>query len=184
MLLLKERKVLYTLHVHVPLKGPKKKGYDGVSLPGQPIYSRGIVWMVSCPCQGEVTPIGAVFRAVTGVNMWSNGQGTFWGSVKRSSSVLGHYLRHFWRSRGMDDPFAHVQLIDGQGSRAKIQRGQVVKAFFQRSKILTRVAALDAVPMGVTPPCMHDLFFCNEECCSNQIIFKSFPGGASCMYAD
>ena len=51
----------------------------------------------------------------------------------------------------MGDPFAHVQLIDGQGSRAKIRRGQVVKAFFQRSKILTRVAALDTVPMGVTP---------------------------------
>ena len=68
MLLLKKRKVLYTLHVHVPLKGcphalfplprepgdeakgTQKKGYDGVSLPGQPIYSRGIVWMVSCPC--------------------------------------------------------------------------------------------------------------------------------------
>ena len=50
MLLLKERTVLYTLHVHVPLKGPKQNGYDGVSLPGQPIYSRGIVWMVSCPC--------------------------------------------------------------------------------------------------------------------------------------
>ena len=70
--------------------------------------------------QGEVTPIGAMSRAVTGVKMQSNGQGTFWGLVKRSSSVLGHYLRHYWRSRGVVDPFAHVQLIDGQGSRAKI----------------------------------------------------------------
>ena len=73
----------------------------------------------------------------------SNGQGTFWGSVKRSSSVLGHYLRHYCRSRGVADPFAHAQLIDGQGSRAKIRRGQAVKAVFRRSKILTPVAALD-----------------------------------------
>ena len=59
----------------------------------------------------------------------------------------------------MVDPFAHAQLIDGQGSRAKIRRGQVVKVVFQRSKILTPVAALDTVPMGVTPPplelCVH-----------------------------
>ncbi len=39
--------------------------------------------------QGGVTPIGAVSRAATGVKMRSNGQGTFWGSVKRSSSMLG-----------------------------------------------------------------------------------------------
>ena len=38
---------------------------------------------------GGVTPIGAVSRAATGVKMRSNGQGTFWGSVKRSSSMLG-----------------------------------------------------------------------------------------------
>ena len=36
-----------------------------------------------------VTTIGAVSRAATGVKMQSNGQGTFWGSVKRSSGVLG-----------------------------------------------------------------------------------------------
>ena len=38
--------------------------------------------------QGRVTPIGAVSRAVTGVKMQSNGQGTFWRSVKQSISVL------------------------------------------------------------------------------------------------
>ena len=38
---------------------------------------------------GGVTPIGAVSRAATGVKMQSNGRGTFWGSVKRSSGVLG-----------------------------------------------------------------------------------------------
>ena len=36
-----------------------------------------------------VTPIGAMSRAATGVKMQSNGQGTFWGSVKRTSGVLG-----------------------------------------------------------------------------------------------
>ena len=78
--------------------------------------------------------------------------------VKRSSSVLGHYLRHYWRSRGVADPFAHVQLIDGQGSRAKIQRGQAVKAVFRWSKILTPVAALDTAPMGVTTPCTYEAY--------------------------
>ena len=63
----------------------------------------------------------------------------------------GHYLRHYWRSRGVTDPFVHAQLINGQGSRAKIRRGQAVKAVFRRSKILTPVAALDTAPMGVTP---------------------------------
>ena len=53
----------------------------------------------------------------------------------------------------MADPFAHAQLIDGQWSRAKIRRGQAVKAVFRRSKILTPVAALDTAPMGVTSPC-------------------------------
>ena len=37
-------------------------------------------------------------------------------------------------------------------SRAKIRRGQAVKAVFQRSKILTPVAALDTAPMGSDPP--------------------------------
>ena len=113
--------------------------------------SRSMLFPVLFP-QGEVTPIGAVSRAVTGVKMRSNSQGTFWGSVKRSSSVLGHYLRHYWRSRGVVDPFVHAQLIDGQGSRAKIHCGQAVKAVFRQSKILTPVAALDTASMGVTPP--------------------------------
>ena len=72
----------------------------------------------------------------------------------RSSSVLGHYLRHYWRSRGVANPFVHAQLIDGQGSRAKIRRGQVVKAIFRQSNILTLVTVLDTAPMGVTPPCV------------------------------
>ena len=38
------------------------------------------------------------------------------------------------------------------GSRGKIRCGQAVKAIFRRSKILTPVAALYTVPMGVTPP--------------------------------
>ena len=51
----------------------------------------------------------------------------------------------------MADPFVHAQLIDDQGSRAKIRHGHAVKAVFRRSKILTPVTALDTVPMGVTP---------------------------------
>ena len=71
-------------------------------------------------------------------------------TVKQCSGALSTALLPIKR-RG--DPFAHAQLIDGQGSRAKIRRGQAVKAVFRRSKILTPVAALDTAPMGVTPPC-------------------------------
>ena len=39
-----------------------------------------------------VTPIGAVSRAAIGIKMQSKGQGTFWGSVKRSSGVLGPHV--------------------------------------------------------------------------------------------
>ena len=42
--------------------------------------------------QGGVTHIGAVYIAATGVKMWSNGQDTFLGVVKRSSSIPGPIL--------------------------------------------------------------------------------------------
>ena len=77
----------------------------------------------------------------------------FLGVGQTVKQCAGHYLRHYWQSRGEAGPFAHAHLIDGQGSRANIQRGQAVKAVFRRSKILTPVAALDTGPMGVTPPC-------------------------------
>ena len=54
-------------------------------------HTSQLLAMRALKIQGEVTPIGAVSRAATGVKMRSNGQGTFWGLVKRSSSVLGHY---------------------------------------------------------------------------------------------
>ena len=38
------------------------------------------------------TLIGGMSRAATVVKMKSNSQGTFWGSVKLSSNVLGHYI--------------------------------------------------------------------------------------------
>ena len=41
---------------------------------------------------GGVTHIGAVYIAATGVKMWSNGQDTFLGVVKRSSSIPGPIL--------------------------------------------------------------------------------------------
>ena len=40
-----------------------------------------------------------------------------------------------------------------KGSRRKIGGGQAVKANIRRSNILTPVAAVDTVPIGVTPPC-------------------------------
>ena len=40
--------------------------------------------------KGGVTYIGTVYIAATRVKMWSNGQDTFWGVVKRSSSIPTH----------------------------------------------------------------------------------------------
>ena len=42
--------------------------------------------------KGGGTHIGAVYIAATGVKMWSNGQDTFWGVVKRSSTIPGPIL--------------------------------------------------------------------------------------------
>ena len=60
-----------------------------------------------------------MFRAATGVKMQSNSQGTFWGSVKRSSSVLGPIssMAKLAKRRGRD--FAHAQLVDGQWVKGK-----------------------------------------------------------------
>ena len=43
----------------------------------------------------------------------------FLGVGQTVKQFAGHYQRHYWRSRGVADPFAHAQLIDGQGSRGK-----------------------------------------------------------------
>ncbi len=102
--------------------------------------------------EGEITPRGGHSHRRR-VQTCDRGQ----DAVKRSRHFLGvgqmvkqcagHYLRHHWQSRGVADPFAHAHLIDGQGSREKNRRGEVVKAVFRRSKILTPVAALDTAPM-------------------------------------
>ena len=102
--------------------------------------------------RGGITPIGAVSRAATGVKMQSNGQGTFGGLVKQSSGVLGPISSIARRPRGVVKILRMRSQSMINGSRAKIHRGQVVKAIFKRSKILTPVAALDTVPMGVTSP--------------------------------
>ena len=68
------------------------------------------------PHQGGSTPIGAVSRAATGVKMQLNSQGTFWGSVKRSSGVLGP-ISSIAKRRGRD--FAHAQLVDCQRVKGK-----------------------------------------------------------------
>ena len=51
--------------------------------------------------QGWVTPIGAIFRVATTVKMQSNGQGTFWGLIKRSSGVPGPTSSIAWQPRGV-----------------------------------------------------------------------------------
>ena len=101
-------------------------------------------------CQGMVTPIGAVSRAVTAVKMQSNSQGTFLGLVKINGQAVFWVLLTAIKRRGQALCMCTWSLING--SRAKIHRGQAVKAIFRQSKILTTVAALDTVPMGVSPP--------------------------------
>ena len=97
-----------------------------VTLPNTLVATSGSQALLA---QGEVTPIGAVSRAATGVKMRSNGQAACWGTIYGTRLVTTVL---YWRSRGVVDPFAHAQFIDGQGSRAKIRRG--------RSKILVSLA--------------------------------------------
>ena len=84
--------------------------------------------------------------------MQSNGQGTSWGSVKRSSGVRGPISGIARRPRGVAETLCMRSYSIVNGSRGKIRRGQVVKAIFGWSKILTAVVAVDTAPMGVTPP--------------------------------
>ena len=79
-----------------------------------------------------VTPIGAVSRAATEVKIQSNSQGT-WGSVKWYS---GPYLQHSYID-GQDawrDFLCMRSSSMVNGSRAKIRRGQAVKAFLEGQK--------------------------------------------------
>ena len=70
--------------------------------------------------QGGVTPMGAMSRAATAVKMQSKGQGTFWGSVKRSSSVQGLMsIQQLLVIKRHGQDFAHAQLIDGQWVKGK-----------------------------------------------------------------
>ena len=58
----------------------------------------------------------------------------FLGVGQTVKQCAGHYLRHYWRSRGVADPFAHAQLIDGQGSRAKSGVVKRSRPFFDGQK--------------------------------------------------
>ena len=98
---------------------------------------------VSKKLQGGVTPIGAVSRAATEVKLQSKGQGTFWGSVKRSSGVLGPIKR---RGRA----FAHAQLIDGQ--RVKNWPWSNGQGPFWTVKNLDRVRSSGHGAYGSDPP--------------------------------
>ena len=79
---------------------------------------------------GVGAPIGAVSRAITVVKMQSNSHGTFWGSVKRSSSFLAPTSSIAWRPRGVVR-FAHAQLVDSQQVKGKIRSGQAINAIFR-----------------------------------------------------
>ena len=68
--------------------------------------------------------------------------------------MLGHYLRYCWRPRGMTKTFAHVQLINCQGTRGKIWCGQAVKTMlFLVVKNLDpcHSSGHSTAPTGVTP---------------------------------
>ena len=70
-----------------------------------------------------VTPIGAVSRAMTGVKMQSNGQGTFWGRSNSQAVCWGTIYGTTCNQEAWPILFVHAQLINGQGSRAKIRCG-------------------------------------------------------------
>ena len=71
---------------------------------------------------GGVIHIGAVSRAATGVKMQSNSQGTFWGSVKRSSSVLGALSAVLLAIKRRVRSFAHAQLSMVKGQSGVVKR--------------------------------------------------------------
>ena len=56
------------------------------------IVGKSVIYVCrEVPPQGEATHIGAVQIAATGVKMWSNGQATLRGAVKRSSGCFPLY---------------------------------------------------------------------------------------------
>ena len=58
----------------------------------------------------------------------------FLGVGQTVKQCAGHYLRHYWRSRGVADPFAHAQLIDGQGQEQKSGVVKRSRPFFDGQK--------------------------------------------------
>ena len=71
----------------------------------------------------------------------------------------------------MADPFVHAQLIDGQGSRAKIRRGQVVRAVFRRSKILTPGRSSGHGVYGSDPPPLENLSMIASEEVQQEVMY-------------
>ena len=59
-------------------------------------------------------PSSLLDQGGSGVKMQSNGHSTFWGLVKRSSTVLGHYHSSTWQSRGVADL---LHMHKGQGAK-------------------------------------------------------------------
>ena len=74
--------------------------------------------------------IGAVSRAVTGVKMQSNGQSTFWGLVKRSSTVLGHYRSNYLATKRRLLHMRSKSMAKGQGQKS----GKLSRPFFNGQK--------------------------------------------------
>ena len=107
--------------------------------------------------QGVVTPIGAILKAATGDTTKSPGHGGFSSSVTESrrfsrwfKTVTGSKASRF--KRNACDLYYFIYTVVTR-TRAILRCGHGVTAKFRRSQIVSPVAALSIVPMGVTTPC-------------------------------
>ena len=106
--------------------------------------------------QGVVTPIGAILKAATGDTTKSPGHGGFSSSVtesrrfsRRLKTVTGSKASRF--KRNARDLYYFIYAVVTR-TRAILKCGHGVTAKFRRSQIVSPVAALSIVPMGVTTP--------------------------------
>ena len=115
------------------------------------IVGKSVIYVCrEVPPQGEVTHIGAVQIATTGVKMWSSKVEGCGQMVKRPLSPSVLYSEQSKYS--FDELLAHAQYVWVKGSRT--HKSGVVKRsrlIFGRSRILTPVAAICTAPICVTP---------------------------------
>ena len=106
--------------------------------------------------KGWSLPIGAILKAATGDTTKSPGHGGFFSSVtesrrcsRRLKTVTGSKASRF--KRNTHNPFHFIYAVVTR-TRAILRCGHGVTANFRWTQIVSPVAALSIVPMGVTTP--------------------------------